>query len=225
MYVVNEMPPQIEPVLIEKLAQVETATVGHFRHHGFMSPALTPIIPGRRAAGTAVTISTPGSDSTVLHHAMSLLRRGDFLVIDRCGDRIHACWGGVINQAARAIGLAGVVVDGPATDPGELREDGVLVWSRGVSAVTTKPVTLGGHVNVPVSCGNVAVLPGDAILADESGILVMRREEVEEIVRLGLARQQRETEVVRRILAGEPVAQVSGANVRFDAARGDANKH
>jgi len=83
MYVVNEMPPQIEPGLIEKLAQVETATVGHFRHHGFMSPALTPIIPGRRAAGTAVTVSTPGPDSTVLHHAMSLLRRGDFLIIDR----------------------------------------------------------------------------------------------------------------------------------------------
>jgi len=225
MYVVNEMPPQIEPGLIEKLAQVETATVGHFRHHGFMSLALTPIIPECRAAGTAVTVSTPGPDSTILHHAMSLLRRGDFLVIERCGDRTHACWGGVINQAARAIGLAGVVVDGPATDPGELREHGVLVWSRGVSPVTTKAVSLGGHVNVPVSCGNVAVLPGDAILADESGILVMRRDEVEEIVRLGLARQQREPELVRRILAGEPVAQVSGASARFDAARSDSNKH
>jgi len=225
MYVVNEMPAQIEIDLIEKLAQVETATVGHFRHHGFMSPALTPIIAGRRAAGTAVTVSTPGPDSTILHHAMSLLRRGDFLIIDRCGDRIHACWGGVINQAAKAIGLAGVVLDGPATDPGELREHGVLVWSRGVSPVTTKAVTLGGQVNVPVSCGNVAVLPGDAILADESGILVLRRDEVEEVVKLGLARQQRESEVVRRILAGETVAQVSGASVRFDAARHDTKKH
>jgi regulator of RNase E activity RraA len=225
MYIVNDMPPQIEPDLVQKLAQVETATVGHFRHHGFMSSFLTPIIPGRRAAGTAVTVSTPGPDSTVLHHAMSLLRRGDFLIIDRCGDTTHACWGGVINQAARTIGLAGVVVDGPATDPSELREHGVLVWSRGVSPVTTKPVSLGGHVNVPVSCGNVAVLPGDAILADESGILVMRRDEVEEVVRLGLARQQREPEIVRRILAGEPVAQVSGASLRFDAARRDANKH
>jgi 4-hydroxy-4-methyl-2-oxoglutarate aldolase len=154
---------------------------------------------------------------------MGLLRRGDFLIIDRCGDATHACWGGVINQAARAIGLAGVVVDGPATDPGELREHGVLVWSRGVSPVTTKAVALGGQVNVPVSCGNVAVLPGDAILADESGILVMRRDEVEDIVRLGLARQQREPELVRRILAGEPVAHVSGASVRFDAMR-DTNK-
>ena len=112
----------------------------------------------------------------------------------------------------------------PATDPGELREHGVLVWSRGVSPVTTKPVALGGHVNVPVSCGNVAVLPGDAILADKSGILAMRRYEVEEIITLGLARQQREPEIVRRILAGEPVAQVSGASVRFDLARGDTNK-
>src|SRR5256885_14395839 len=113
MYIVNAMPVQIDAGLIEKLAQVETATVGHFRHHGFMSPALTPIIPARRAAGTAVTVSTPGPDSTILHHAMSLLRRGDFLVIDRCGDCTHSCWGGVINQAARANRLAGVLLDGP----------------------------------------------------------------------------------------------------------------
>src|SRR5205085_233636 len=133
----------------------------------FMSRSLVPVIKGARSAGTAVTISTPGPDSTVLHHAMGLLRRGDFLVVDRCGDRVHSCWGGILNHAAKVIGIAGVVVDGPVTDPEELRAHGVPIWSRGISPVTTKPVALGGQVNVPVSCGNVAVLPGDAILADE----------------------------------------------------------
>ena len=225
MYIVNEMPMQHDTGLIQRLAQVETATVGHTRHHGFMSPSLVPIIKGVRAAGTAVTISTPGSDSTILHHAMGVLRRGDFLVIDRCGERVHSCWGGILNHAAKAIGIAGIVVDGPVTDPQELRSHGVPVWSRGVSPVTSKPVAMGGQLNVPVSCGNVAVLPGDAILADESGILVLRAQEVEGIVTQALERQKREEDIMRRVLAGEPVAQVSGAAARMAAALAASNKH
>lgn len=224
MYTVSPMPSQFDASLIERLSQVETATVGHTRHHGFMSPSLTPIVRGVRAAGTAVTICTPGPDSTVVHHAMGLLRRGDFLVIDRCGDRMHSCWGGILNHAAKSIGVAGIVVDGPVTDPEELRAHGVPVWSRGVSPVTTKPVAWGGQVNVPVSCGNVAVLPGDAILADESGILVLRAEEVEAVVKAALQRQAREVDIVRRVLAGESVAQLSGAAARMAAALAAAPK-
>jgi regulator of RNase E activity RraA len=217
MYMINNMPEQIDAGLIERLVRVETATVGHFRHHGFMSPKLRPMLSGRRTAGTAVTVCTPGPDATILHYAMQLLRRGDFLVIDRCGDRTHACWGSVINQLGHAIGLAGVIIDGPATDPVEIREQGLPVWSRGVSPITTKRTAPGGQLNIPVSCGNVAVLPGDAVLADEAGILVLRRNEVNAVVELGLERQQDEPGIIRRILAGEPLAEISGASARLKA--------
>lgn len=224
MYVIEDMPPPIDRALIEQLAQVDCATIGHVRTYGFMRPSILPLFPAGRRAGTAVTISLPGPDATLLHHAMAMLRAGDVLVIDRCGDTRFACWGGVINQAAKAIGLAAVIIDGPLTDPIELREHGFPVWHAGISAVTTQPVVLGGLMNVPISCGGVAVLPGDAILADDSGVLVLRRNEVAEIARLGIARQQREVGIVRRILAGEPVGQVSGATARLEAALASAKR-
>jgi 4-hydroxy-4-methyl-2-oxoglutarate aldolase len=219
MYTLEPMPAQIAETLRERLARVETATVGHFRHHGFMDCGIRPAIPDRRIAGTAVTVLLPGADATLLHHVMSFLRAHDVLMVDRCGDTRHACWGGVINQAAKRIGLAGVIIDGPITDPGELRQHDLPVWSRGVSPVTTKPLVMGGLFNVPISCGGVAVLPGDAVIADEAGVLVVRPDEAETIAEAGLARQQREPELVARILAGESVGDVSGANSRLAGAR------
>lgn len=218
MYEVNAMPPQVGVGEIDALRKVQTATVGHFRHHGFMDVGLRPLRGSQRAAGTAVTISMPGSDSTLLHQIAPQLRRGDFLIIERLGDTRHACWGGIYNKFAQSIGLAGVVVDGAITDPEEMLSDEVPIWYRCVSPVTTKPYAIGGRFNVPVSCGNVAVLPGDAILADDSGVLVLRREEVSELTRRALTRQEGEVEIVRRILAGEPVGAVSGASKRFEAA-------
>jgi len=215
MYVTRDMPPQIEGALLERLAKVHTATIGHARTYGFMQPSIQPLSPGIRCAGTAVTLALPGPDATLLHHAMSLVRAGDVLVIDRCGDTRYACWGGIINQAAKARRLAGIIVDGPVTDPDELREQGVPIWHKGISAVTTQAVAVGGHMNVPVSCGGVAVLPGDAVLADESGVLVLRAGEVAETAEYGINRQAKEPDIVRRILAGEPVADVSGAAARL----------
>lgn len=214
------MPDQIPAKEIAELQRVETATVGHVRHHGFMDVGMRPLIANRRIAGTAVTISLPGPDATLLHHIMPMLRAGDVLVIERCGDTRHACWGGVINQAAAKIGLSGVIVDGAITDPHEMSDQGVPIWHRCISAVTTKPVAIGGLFNVPISCGGVAVLPGDAILADDSGVLVLRHAEVVEVARAGLARQQREPIIVKRILSGEAVGEVSGASSRFRSATG-----
>lgn len=223
MYFMGPMPPQIEANRINQLRQVHTATIGHFWHYGFMDPGLQPLQPNQRAAGTAVTISMPGSDSTLLHHIAPQLRKGDFLIIERCGDTRHACWGGVFNKFAKSIDLAGVVVDGAITDPEEMISDELPIWYRCISPVTTKPYAIGGRLNVPISCGNVAVLPGDAILADDSGVLVLREEEVAETTRKGFERQEAEVGVVQRILNGEPVGAVSGATRRLEAHMSEKN--
>lgn len=211
IYTCNELPTQIDPVLLAQLREIETGTLGHIRHYGFMTPEIRAALPGTRAAGTAVTVLAPAIDSAVLHYVMGLARRGDFLIIDRCGDTRHACWGGIMAKAAKLIGLAGVVVDGPATDFEDLRESGVPVWCRGFSPLTTKAFSLGGQLNVPVSCGGVAVLPGDAIVADDSGIAVMRPHEAAAIVGRALARQDFEAQIIARIDAGESLADVSPA--------------
>ena len=218
MFVLNAMPPQLAPERLARLAEVETATVGHFRHSGFMDPALRAVLPDRRVAGTAVTLRIPGPDSTLLHHVLGLIRPGDFLVIDRAGDLRHACWGGVVTYAAKKAGVAGAVIDGMATDLGEVRRNDMPLWCRGPSPITTKLLALDGALNVPVSCGGVAVAPGDAILADESGVLVLKPDEVEAVSERALGMQQREIETLRRIDGGEALGTISGASARIEAA-------
>jgi regulator of RNase E activity RraA len=218
MFELNDLPPQLPKALLARLAEVEPATVGHFRHSGFMDPALRAVIPERRVAGTAVTVRIPGPDSTLLHHVMGMVRPGDFLVIDRCGDTRHACWGGVVTYTAKKIGVAGAVIDGVATDFGEIRKFDQPVWCRGPSPITTKQLALGGALNVPVSCGGVMVAPGDAVLADENGIVVIKPEDVEAVMERALGMQRREVEVLKRIDAGEPLPQISGATAKMEAA-------
>jgi 4-hydroxy-4-methyl-2-oxoglutarate aldolase len=94
------------------LSDIETATLGHFLEQGFMAPAVQALIPGARVFGPALTVWLPGSDGTALVHALSVARRGDVIIVDRCGDTRHACWGAVLSAAAAARGVAGSVIDG-----------------------------------------------------------------------------------------------------------------
>ena len=105
MFVLNDMPPAIDAERLTLLSRVETATVGHFLHDGFVDPQIQAVLPEKRVTGTAVTLRLPGADSTLLHHVMGLVRPGDVLVIDRAGDVRHACWGGVVTHAAKQAGV------------------------------------------------------------------------------------------------------------------------
>lgn len=218
MFILNDMPPPLEEASLRLLGKVETATVGHFRHAGFMDPRLRPVAPGPRAAGTAVTVSIAGPDSALLHHVMGLVRPGDFLIVERCGDERHACWGGFMATAASVCGIAGVVIDGPVTDTAEICANGVPTWCRGVSPITTKLLALGGTLNAEVSCGGVAVRPGDAILADESGILVLDPGDAAAVARTAIAMQDEEVADLARLRAGEKAPDITGATARIEAA-------
>ena len=129
MYVVKELPQQISESRLQLLAKAEPATVGHVRHIGFMDIGMRGILPDVRIAGTAVTVRQPGPDYTMIHYALGQARRGDILVIDRCGDHRHAATGGAVAYAARCAGIAGIILDGVVSDLGELRQFGVPVWS------------------------------------------------------------------------------------------------
>jgi 4-hydroxy-4-methyl-2-oxoglutarate aldolase len=218
MFVLNDMPAQVDAALLKKLAGVETATIGHFQHAGFMHPHLRAVIPEHRITGTAVTVRIPGPDSALLHHVMGLVRPGDFVVIDRCGDVKHACWGGVVTRAAKHRGVVGAVVDGYATDFTEVRETDMPLWCLGPTPITTKKLALDGQLNVPVSCGGVTVHPGDAILADESGVIVLDPADVEAVANRALGMQELEPKTVGRILAGEKMGDVTGATKMIEDA-------
>ena len=216
-FTLEPMPKPVNPALLERLALVESATVGHFRHEGFLDPGLRAVTLAR-AVGTAVTVRVPGPDSALLHHVISQTRPGDFVIVDRAGDTRHACWGGVVTHAAKAVGLAGAVIDGMATDLSEIRDAEFPLWCRGPSSITTKLLAFGGALNVPVSCGGVAVKPGDAVLADENGVLVLDPADVTEVCDVALSMQTNEKELLARIDAGEMLGTLSGATEMIEAA-------
>lgn len=217
-YVVNPMPAQVPKALLEKLAKVETASIGHFRHIGFMDPAIKPLIDGKHIVGTAVTVAIPGQDSTLLHHALGFLRPGDVLVIDRLGDTKHACFGGGVCVAAKTSGAAGAILDGPCTDPSEIRREDFPLWCRGISPITTRVYDIGGSMNVPVTCGGASVSPGDVILADENGVLVMPIADAEAAAEEGWTRQERSGRSQDRVRKGEKIGDISGATAKVLAA-------
>lgn len=212
-YHIGQVPKQVDAELIKKFESVEVATIGHFRHRGFVHHSITPVVePGQTLVGTAVTVAIPATDSTLLHHAVGVLRPGDFLFVDRLGDDRHACIGGGVAFAIKTAGAIGVVIDGPCTDVEEIVELGMPLWSRGVSGITTRLNDLGGSLNLPVSCGNVPVMPGDVVIADASGIVVIPIDEAEEVVEEAIARQARPGRNKHKIEAGEKLGDLSGAS-------------
>jgi regulator of RNase E activity RraA len=217
MYVVKPLPPQIDPARLELLAKAEPATVGHVKHIGFMDIGMRGILPDVRVAGTAITVRQPGPDCTMIHYALGQARPGDILVIDRCGDHRHAATGGAVAYAARCAGIKGIILDGVVSDLGELRQFGVPVWARGSSVVTTKHLDLGGEFCTPISCGGVSVCPGDAILADENGVLVLAPALIESAANDAIRMQTEEKKLFARLDRGEKLPDISGASARVRA--------
>jgi 4-hydroxy-4-methyl-2-oxoglutarate aldolase len=211
-YDIDPMPSQVSAEVIALLEQTETATVGHWRHWGFCDRRIQPLLRRKRVAGTAVTLAIPGPDSTLLHHALGLLRPGDILVVDRLGDDRHACWGGGVTVAAKAAGAKAGVVDGPCTDLEEVEASDFPLWCRGIAPITTRIYDLGGRLNKPVSIGGVAVMPGDAVLCDESGVLVLPPGEAEAEARAAIERQARGLATQDRVAKGEKLGAISGAS-------------
>jgi 4-hydroxy-4-methyl-2-oxoglutarate aldolase len=211
VFTLNALPASMDPKLVQKLVKAEPATIGHFRNWGFMDPAIRAMQSDLRVAGPAVTVRAPGVDGTIVGYALGQVRRGDVLVIDRCGDHRHAAFGGLVAYACKVAGLAGVIIDGVATDIGEVRKYGVPLWCRGLSAVTTKRIGLAGEFCVPVSCGGVAVNPGDIIIADECGVVVLERSEAEAAAERAIGMQDAEVNSRKRLDAGEKLPDISGA--------------
>jgi 4-hydroxy-4-methyl-2-oxoglutarate aldolase len=156
-------------------------------------------------------VHQPGIDGTIIGYALGKLRPGDVLVVARCGDVRHACFGGVVAYAAKAARVAGVIIDGVVADIGEIRRYGVPVWCRGLSAITTKRIGHGGTFCAPVSCGGVAVRPGDVIIADECGVVVLDPADAEAAADRAIAMQDGEVKTRARLDAGEKLPDISGA--------------
>jgi regulator of RNase E activity RraA len=219
MFTIAPMPAQLPHDLIALLEKVETATVGHVLHSGFVDRRIAAVLPNRRVAGTAVTIRIPHADSALLHWLTAEVRPGDVVVVDRCGDDRHACWGGVITNAMKLAGVKAGVIDGPATDLSEIARVDLPMWCRGASSITTKLLGVEGAVNVPVSVGGQVVHPGDAVLCDESGVIVLDPAAARGVAEKAIAMQEAELVLLERLRKGERLPDISGAGAMVAAKR------
>lgn len=217
MFTIRPMPPQIPGDLVKLLERVETATVGHVLHSSFVDSAIGAVLPNKRVAGTAVTIRIPHADSTLLHWLTAEVRPGDIVLVDRCGDTRHACWGGVITHAMKLAGIKAGVIDGPATDLSEIGKVDLPMWCRGPSSITTKLLGLEGAVNVPINVGGQVVHPGDAVLCDESGVIVLDPALAHSVAEKAITMQEAEIVLLSRLRDGEKLPDISGARAMVEA--------
>lgn len=195
--------------MIEQLNAVSFPTLGHFLEDGFADSQLRAMVPGVKLVGRAVTLSLRGADAIAVNQALALLQPGDVLVIDTGGDLRHAPVGAVTSCAARCAGALGIVVDGVVTDLLELREAGLPVFARGTSLLTTKLHGRGDSpINQPIHCAGVVVHPGDLVLADDNGVLFLDLKTAAQVIEQALASDRVEPQLLERLCAGEPVAQV-----------------
>ena len=209
MNVVNAVNAGLGEGLGEGLAAVSFPTIGHFLADGFVDPAIRSLLDGVKVAGPAVTVRVAENDAYAMNRALLELYPGAVLVVDMSGDHRHAPVGAVTAAAATAQGAAGVVVDGVATDILELRTTGLPVFARGTSCLTTKRVRgAGSAVNVPVQCGGVQVNPGDWVLGDDNGVIVLSAEAAANVLGLALDSDAAEPALLARIEAGEPLESV-----------------
>ncbi len=189
-----------------KLQQVSFATLGHFLEDGFVTHEIRCQLQGVKMIGRAFTLSVANADAYSVNQALMQLAAGDVLVIDMQGDHQHACVGTVTSCAARVRGAQGIIVDGVVTDIVELRGAGLPIFGRGTSLLTTKlRADPGSAVGLPIHCGGVSVQPGDWVVGDDNGLLIVPGQTLREVIDVALASDAAEPGLIRRMLALEPL--------------------
>jgi 4-hydroxy-4-methyl-2-oxoglutarate aldolase len=181
--VVHDRVETIPDEIVEGFKSLGVGDIGHVQVKGFMDTAIRPVWSDVRLVGRAVTVWMPSMDIGISRAAIRACQPGDVLVVDRGGDTEFACWGGGAGLLAMVQGVAGLIVDGAVTDAMEITDLKWPVYSRSISGLVGHPQREFGEVNTTISCGGVPVSPGDLIVADDDGIVVVRPHEAADLMK------------------------------------------
>jgi 4-hydroxy-4-methyl-2-oxoglutarate aldolase len=191
-----------EADLVKRLGALGTSTVHEaYGRFGLMKPYLRPVWSGAEAAGTAVTVLAHPGDNWMIHVAVEQCKPGDILVVGCSADNTDGMFGDLLATSLKARGGVGLIIDAGCRDIKTLREMGFPVWSRAISAKGTVKATLGA-VNVPVVCAGAQVTPGDVIVADEDGVVVIPRKHAAEVAVKGEKRFAEEDAKRQKLASG-----------------------
>ena len=188
---------------IVRLGAAGVATVHEAQgRSGLLRPYMRPVFSAARVSGSAVTVLCGPGDNLMIHAAIAVAKAGDVLVVTTTSESTDGMFGELLAQSCMAHGIAGLVVDAGVRDTTELTELRFPVWSKAVSAQGTSK-TFAGSVNVPIVCAGTAVAPGDVIIGDADGVVVVPRAAAQSVVTAVDQRLAKEDRTRERLKAGD----------------------
>ena len=194
--------PTIPTETVTRYKKLSVATVHEAQGRvGLLSPEIRPVKAGLKLVGRAVTVfATPG-DNVMIHVAMEQCEPGDVMVVAVNSRSECGYFGDLLATLMQARGIAGLVIDSGVRDLADLRQMGIPVFSRCISAQGTVKETL-GDVNVPVVCGGQVISPSDLIIGDDDGVVVVRRHELDSVAEKSEAREKKEATIRAKYRGG-----------------------